>query len=227
MNKFAIVVPCFNEENTVKSVAEELCLTYENSIITIVDDGSTDKSRDNLKNLNFENLNLIESDKNYGKGHAMRAGLEFVKNKCDVVIFTDADHEVLVSDIKKVINMYEDPKVESVFGSRFLDIPYTTIKKMGFERYIANKLITFIANLRYKHSLSDSCTAVKSFKSELIDKLKLKSSGFDIEPEIIRGLSKNSVFIHEVPITYTPRSFKEGKKISFIDGIITIKELFK
>ena len=98
---------------------------------------------------------------------------------------------------------------------------------MGVERYLANKLITLIANLRYGYSLTDSCTAVKSFKSEMIDKLNLISSGFEIEPEIIKGLSKNSIPIHEVAVRYKPRSYKEGKKISFVDGIITIRELFK
>jgi len=227
MYKFAIVAPCFNEEKTVKEVAVDLCTTFQETLVVIVDDGSTDRSLEYLEGLLFKNLKVISSEKNYGKGHAMRLGLNFVKQKCEIVIFIDADNEIFASDLQQVMNKYKEPNVHAVFGSRFLEVPFSTIKKMGIERYLANRLITLIANLRYKYSLTDSCTAVKSFKSHMIDKLNLTSSGFEIEPEIIKGLSKNSILIHEVPVRYKPRSYKEGKKISFMDGIITVRELFK
>ena len=89
----------------------------------------------------------------------------------------------------------------------------TLFIKMGIERYIANKLLTFIGNMRYRHKLTDIATAMKSFKIELVNKLDLKANGFDIEPEIVRGLHKNNIEIHEVPIDYYPRTVKEGKKI--------------
>tara|TARA_Y100000741_G_scaffold356735_1_gene333731 strand:- start:451 stop:1134 length:684 start_codon:yes stop_codon:yes gene_type:complete len=227
MYKFAIVAPCFNEEKTVKEVTVDLCTTFQETLVVIVDDGSTDRSLEYLQSLPFKNLKVINSEKNYGKGHAMRLGLNFVKQKCEIVIFTDADNEIFASDLQQVMNKYKESNVLSVFGSRFLEVSFSTIKKMGIERYLANRLITLIANLRYKCSLTDSCTAVKSFKSNMIDKLNLNSSGFEIEPEIIKGLSENSILIHEVPVRYKPRSYKEGKKISFKDGIITIRELFK
>ena len=227
MYKFAIVAPCFNEEKTVKEVAVDLCTTFQETLVVIVDDGSTDSSLEYLEGLPFKNLKVISSGKNYGKGHAMRLGLNFVKQKCEIVIFIDADNEIFASDLQQVMNKYKEPNVLAVFGSRFLEVPFSTIKKMGIERYLANRLITLIANLRYKYSLTDSCTAVKSFKSNVIDKLNLTSSGFEIEPEIIKGLSKNSILIHEVPVRYKPRSYKEGKKISFMDGIITVREIFK
>ena len=227
MYKFAIIAPCFNEEKTVKEVAADLCTTYQDTLVVIVDDGSTDRSLEYLESLSYKNLKIINSQKNFGKGHAMRLGLNFVKEKCEVVIFIDADNEIFASDLNQVMDKYKEPNVLSVFGSRFMEVSFSTIKKMGVERYLANKLITLIANLRYGYSLTDSCTAVKSFKSEMIDKLNLISSGFEIEPEIIKGLSKNSIPIHEVAVRYKPRSYKEGKKISFVDGIITIRELFK
>ena len=227
MYKFAIVAPCFNEEKTVKEVAEDLCTTFQETLVVIVDDGSTDRSLEYLESLPYKNLKVISSEKNYGKGHAMRLGLNFVKQKCEIVIFIDVDNEIFASDLEQIMNKYKEPNVLSVFGSRFLEVSFSTIKKMGIERYLANRLITLIANLRYKYTLTDSCTAVKSFKSNMIDKLNLTSSGFEIEPEIIKGLSKNSILIHEVPVRYKPRSYKEGKKISFMDGIITVRELFK
>tara|TARA_B100001741_G_scaffold80462_1_gene65270 strand:- start:4207 stop:4845 length:639 start_codon:yes stop_codon:yes gene_type:complete len=211
---------------TVGNVATELCDSFESSLIVIVDDGSTDKSKEILRDLHYDNFHLIELDKNYGKGYAMRAGLDYVKDKCEIVIFTDADNEINLKDINKVIEKYNE-NIMSVFGSRFLNISYKTIIKMGIERYIANKLLTFIGNMRYRHKLTDIATAMKSFKIELVNKLDLKANGFDIEPEIVRGLHKNNIEIHEVPIDYYPRTVKEGKKISFKDGLITLIELFK
>ena len=98
---------------------------------------------------------------------------------------------------------------------------------MGIERYLANRLFTLISNIRNNQKLTDSQTAVKSFKLDLLEKLDLKSNGFNIESEIVKSLSKNKVKIYEVPISYHPRSVKEGKKISFKDGLIVLKELFK
>jgi len=224
---YSIVVPCYNEQMTVESVATKLCQKFQSCLIVFVDDGSTDKSKSILRKIKFNNFHLIELDKNYGKGYAMRVGFNYVKDKCDIVITTDSDNEVDIKDLNKVIKEYENHEIQSVYGSRFLNISYETIKKMGIERYVANRLFTFVNNIRNKQNLTDSQTAVKSFKTSLIDKLELKSVGFNIESEIAKALSKNKVKIYEVEISYNPRSVKEGKKISFKDGIVVLKELFK
>jgi glycosyltransferase involved in cell wall biosynthesis len=226
--KFSIVIPCFNEENTVSGVVTNLCMDFPDILIVVVDDGSTDKSVINLKKINYQNFNLIELGKNYGKGFAMRSGLDHIKRKSEIVIFTDADSEVNLKDLNKVIILYENnPEMMSIFGSRFINISLKTIFKMGIDRYIVNRLLTTIGNIRYGSKLTDIETAVKSFKTALIDDLKLNSNGFDIEPEIVRSLCKNNIEIHEVSVGYDPRTTKEGKKISFKDGIITLRELFK
>tara|TARA_B100000029_G_C17609432_1_gene968889 strand:- start:1249 stop:1935 length:687 start_codon:yes stop_codon:yes gene_type:complete len=226
-SKISIIIPCYNEQLTVGSVIKKICEEFPNYQIVLVDDGSTDKSIEILRNLNYKNFKLIELEKNYGKGRAMREGLKYIKDKCEVVIFTDADNEIDIMDLHKVVNKYEDPKIMSVFGSRFSKISINTIIKMGIERYIANRIFTFFGNIKYRQKLTDQATAVKSFRSSLIEKLNLNSDGFDIEPEIIKGLYKNKIKISEVSISYNPRSVKEGKKLSYKDGFIYLKELFK
>ena len=157
----------------------------------------------------------------------MMRGLNYVKDKSSIAIFTDSDNEIDIVDLNKVIEKFRNPEIAAVYGSRFLNVSLKTVRSMGIERYLANRLFTLISNIRNNQKLTDSQTAVKSFKLDLLEKLDLKSSGFNIESEIVRALSKNKVKIYEVPISYFPRSVKEGKKISFKDGLIVLKELFK
>ena len=224
---YSIIVPCFNEKQTVGSVASKLCEEFKSCLVVFIDDGSTDGSKEILRGINYSNFYLIELKENYGKGYAMRSGLNYVKDKSSIVIFTDSDNEIDIIDLNKVIEKFRNPEIAAVYGSRFLNIPLKTIRNMGIERYLANKLFTLISNIRNNQKLTDSQTAVKSFKLDLLEKLDLKSNGFNIESEIVKSLSKNKVKIHEVPISYYPRSVKEGKKISFKDGLIVLKELFK
>ena len=224
---YSIIVPCFNEKQTVGSVASKLCEEFKSCLVVFIDDGSTDGSKEILRGINYSNFYLIELKENHGKGYAMRSGLNYVKDKSSIVIFTDSDNEIDIIDLNKVIEKFRNPEIAAVYGSRFLNIPLKTIRNMGIERYLANRLFTLISNIRNNQKLTDSQTAVKSFKLDLLEKLDLKSNGFNIESEIVKSLSKNKVKIHEVPISYYPRSVKEGKKISFKDGLIVLKELFK
>jgi len=225
--KFSIIIPCYNEENTVFDVVNEICLKFNDAQVIVVDDGSTDKSLAELHKLEHSNLNILELTKNQGKGKAMRTGLDKAKTISDVVIFTDADKEILINDLSKVFDYYKNKNVDAVFGSRFLNISIKKIFQMGLHRYLANKTLTLITNMIYKQKLTDMETAVKSFKTSFIDTLELKSDGFDIEPEIVKALSKARVKINEIPINYEPRTSKEGKKISFKDGFITLIYLLR
>ena len=227
---FYIVVPVFNEENTVRQVIEELTSKYSETKIIVVDDGSTDGTVNILENLSKDNLVTLNLVKNSGKGAAMKMGLLKVlelddRKKDSVIIFFDSDLEIDSSEIKGIIEYYKKNKEAlAVFGSRFLK--KNNFKDFGY-KYIINFLLTFLSNLITRNKLTDMETALKSFKVELIEKLKLNSNGFDIEPEIVFNLSMLNIDIVEIPINYNPRSKKDGKKMSINGGIETLKALLK
>ena len=225
--KYSIIIPCYNEERTVFEVVDEVCKQFAESDVIVVDDGSTDKSFNEISKVNHNNLKALKHKKNIGKGAAMRTGLKNINKNTDIIIFTDADKEILIGDIYRVIDYYEKNNVDAVFGSRFLKISFSKKYQMGLHRYLANKLLTLLINKISYQQLTDMETAVKSFKSNLINVLNLKSNGFDIEPEIVKALSKEKITIHEVPINYEPRTSAEGKKISFKDGIVTLNYILK
>ena len=227
---FYIVVPVFNEENTVRQVIEELTSKYSETKIIVVNDGSTDGTVNILENLSKDNLVTLNLVKNSGKGAAMKMGLLKVlelddRKKDSVIIFFDSDLEIDSSEIKGIIEYYtKNKEALAVFGSRFLK--KNNFKDFGY-KYIINFLLTFLSNLITRNKLTDMETALKSFKVELIEKLKLSSNGFDIEPEIVFNLSMLNIDIVEIPINYNPRSKKDGKKMSINGGIETLKALLK
>jgi glycosyltransferase involved in cell wall biosynthesis len=225
--RYSIIIPCYNEENTVFEVVDAICTKFSESNVIVVDDGSTDSSFNEMTKVTHKNLYALKHEENMGKGAAMRTGLQNIKPGTDVVIFTDADKEILIGDITRVVNYYEKNNVEAVFGSRFVEMNLNKKFQMGLHRYIANKILTMLINAICRQKLTDMETAVKSFKSNIIDNLNLKSNGFDIEPEIVKALSKERITIHEVPINYEPRTSSEGKKISFKDGVITLGYILK
>jgi len=224
-NQYIAIVPIFNEEKKAKKVLNSLVSSYPILKIYVIDDGSTDKTTEIIKE--FKDINVIKlfNNKNYGKGYSMRLALsKITPNKNRIIFFWDGDDELDVKDIHKLIHHYEnEPNCKILFGSRFLI--KNPILKYGFLKILINYSLTFLFNNLAGTKLTDMETAVKSFNSVLLKDLQLISDRFEIEPEITFKLAKLNK-INEFPISYKPRTKKEGKKISIIDGIKTIKTIF-
>ena len=214
-------MPCYNEEKTIEEivVASINNLSKDDNLI-IVDDGSTDQSNSLIKNLanKFVNINLIEHKKNLGKGAAIHSGLKKVKN--EIVIIQDSDLEYDPIEYKKLINPIIKYKADVVYGSRFAGSGEYRI--LHFWHWAINRTFTFLSNIFSNLSLSDMETGFKVFRSEKILKLNLKEKGFGFEPEVTLKLAKQKNIFYEVGISYRGRTYKEGKKIGFLDVLVAI-----
>jgi len=217
--KVTILVPVYNEEKTLMSVLSEIEKLQIDKEIIVINDGSTDGTKEILGSLQNKDIRVIHHSENLGKGKAIQTGLRYSTG--DVVAIQDADLEYRPSQIVELLKGFENPDVDAVYGSRFL-------KKNPnlYKRYLlGNKFLTFLINLFYGSSYTDSYTCYKLIKRDVFQKLSLESSRFEIEAEISIKLKKIGARILEIPIDYSPRSIEEGKKIGFKDalrGILTI-----
>ncbi len=222
----SIIIPVYNEENTISQLVEKvqkLKLLGIKKQIIIIDDGSTDLTKDKLKKIKkrYKDVLIIIKEKNEGKGSAVRKGIEYVKG--DFSIIQDADLEYDPEDYKILIKPILLGKADVVYGSRFLGIHRAFL----FWHYVANKMLNFITNVLYDSILTDMETCYKIFKSEILKGLNLKSKGFEIEPEITAKILKRKYKIYEVPISYYGRSYDEGKKITVMDAFKAVFILLK
>ncbi len=214
-----IIIPVFNEKNTIKQIIDKVIKVKINKVkkqIIIVDDCSTDGTRDILKKIikNKKNITVIFKEKNEGKGSAIKTAIPYIKGEVSVI--QDADLEYDPQDLPKLLKPIIEEKADVTYGSRFLG----THRAFLFWNYIANKILNFITNLLFNTILTDMETCYKMFRTEVISKINLKSKGFDFEPEITAKILKNKYKIYEVPINYYGRSYEEGKKIRTKDGFI-------
>ena len=222
--KFTVLIPVFNEEVTIKKVILEILSKYPDIDLILINDGSFDDTGREINSIKNNNFKILSYSENQGKGYALKYGLENVSED-GVVIFWDGDDELNSDNIQDLINFYtQNENCDILFGSRFLEP--NKIQKYGLFKVVINSTLTQLGNLFMKSNLTDMETAVKSFKTKFIKTLNLKSNGFEIEPEITYQLSKLSN-IFEIPIDYKPRTKKEGKKISFMDGFKTIITIIK
>lgn len=210
--KVTIIVPIFNEENTIIEILNRISsedIKDPNLEIIVVDDCSTDASVELLKqNSNLYN-NLIELKKNLGKGGAVREGLKEANGS--YVLFQDGDLEYSPSDYKKIFKMLEEFNADVVIGSRFLSPEYTSIHY--YFHKLGNRFITFLFNLLYNTTFTDIYSCYLCFRRDLIDPVKLKSNGWSQQAEILATAVKSSKNFYEVPISYSGRTFEEGKRI--------------
>lgn len=224
--KLSIIIPIFNEIKTLPHVIEAVlssAVPMEKEII-LVDDGSTDGSGDFIKNLSSEYKKIFLS-RNSGKGAALRAGLS--ASSGDIVLVQDADLEYSPNDYEDVIKPIINGDADVVFGSRFITAHPRRV--LYFHHYLANKIITFISNLFTGLNLSDMETGTKVFNRKAVNliKNKLVSDRFGIEPEITARVSRAQLRIYEVGISYKGRTYSEGKKIKWHDGLAAIWHIIR
>lgn len=227
IQKLTIVVPVFNEKNTIEEILrrlEKVDLGAVQKEIIIVDDGSDDGTREILKRYEAE-YKIIYHPKNLGKGAAVRAG--FAESSGDYVVVQDADLEYDPEDFKKMVEVAERKGADAVYGSRRLGGGAKKNPKAGALYYFGGVLLSELANLLYGTKITDEPTCYKMVSRKALEKLNLTANGFEFCPEITAKIARLKIPIYEVPISYHPRSKKEGKKIKLRDGLIAIWTLIK
>ena len=218
----SVIIPCFNEKDTIEEIIARVKKVRIKKEIIIVDGGSTDGTKEILKENLSKKVDKIIYTKTIGKGEAVSKGIK--KATGDIIIIQDADLEYDPNDYKKIIKPIIDDKVDVCYGSRFLEKGNST----GYKKnYIANKFLTKLSNFYNKLGVTDMETCYKAFKKEVIKKIKIEEKKFGMEPEITAKVKKMGCRFMEVPISYYPRTLEEGKKMSFSDGIEAIKCIIK
>ena len=226
--KLSIIIPCFNEKNTIEDILKKIdqSLNYykiSNFEIIVVDDFSTDGSKEVLKELsNKEKIQIYFHDNNLGKGAAIHTALRYTTG--DIVIIQDADLEYDPFDYNKLLVPFFETNADIVYGSRFLG-GGKYVRIHFFWHYLANKILTFICNLFINLNLTDMETGYKVFKTSALKSINLKEKSFSFEPEVTIKLAKKNYKFFEVPITYNGRSYEEGKKIGLKDAFIALKTI--
>ena len=227
MNKLSVVIPVFNEKNTIKEIVrqvEAVRLPLKKEII-IIDDCSTDGTRDILKGFDKSKYKIIFRERNEGKGAALREG--FLEATGDIIIIQDADLEYDPNDYLKIIEPILKGRGDVVYGSRF--ITGDPKRVLYFWHFLGNAFITKLSNLLSGLTFSDIETGYKAFRKEVVNsfKEKLKSKRFGIEPEITARLAKGRWRVYEIGISYYGRTYEEGKKINWRDGFAAIWHVIK
>lgn len=222
--KLSVVVPVYNEVNTIGKVLEDIKIADVNveKEIIVVDDGSDDGTADFLSTIDEPQIKVFSHRKNKGKTEAIRTALSHATG--DIVIVQDADLEYPPSKNYRILL---EPILEGwadvVYGSRFLG----THRVFYFWHYLANKFLTTLTNLLYDTMLSDMETGAKAFKREVLESIEFTSTGFCFEPEVTAKVFKKGFRVYEVPIYYCGRDYREGKKIKPVDGLKAVVALLK
>ena len=223
--KLSIIIPCFNEEKTIKQILGRIKNQneFEKEII-VIDDFSTDSTRTILENDLKDEINLlILNSKNYGKGYSIREGID--KSTGDIILIQDADLEYDPNDYGKLINPIKKDVADVVYGSRFLGGGETRV--LYFWHTVGNKFLTLLSNMFSNLNLTDMEVGYKVFKADVLKDLKLEENRFGFEPEITAKIAKKNLRIFEVSISYFGRKYNEGKKITWKDGFSAIRCIAK
>lgn len=231
----AIVVPAYNEEKTVSKVIETLYEIMSSSPysfqLVVVDDGSKDDTA-TVARRTLESMKkpgdfsvFVQHEKNFGKGMAIRTAIPYVSAR--YVIIQDADLENDPHDILRMLDVMVRKNLKVLYGSRFLREKGNRNKHLYKAYYWGGRLVSFTANVLFGQRLTDEPTCYKMFDAELLKSIDLKCTGFEFCPEVTAKVAKKGYKIEEIPISYHPRTIREGKKLSWKDGLEAIKVLVK
>ena len=217
-------MPVYNETGTIEEIVARVQAVSLEKEIVIVDDFSTDGTREHLEQIDqiHENIKVLYHDHNQGKGAAMRTGFKSATG--DVVIIQDADLEYDPKEYPVLLEPILDGRADVVYGSRFLGGPH---RVLFFWHYVGNKFLTLLCNALTNLNLTDMETCYKVFKREILNGMNLKSNRFGFEPEFTVKIARRNLRIYEVPISYSGRTYAEGKKIGWKDGLAAIFTLFR
>ncbi len=221
--KLSVIIPVYNEVKTIREIVRRVLETGLVSEVVVVDDGSTDGTRDILPELDGrQGVRIILHEKNQGKGAAVRTGLQNATG--EVLLIQDADLEYDPREYPTLLKPIEDGIADVVYGSRFLGAARRPIL---FWNMVANKLLTFVTNILYNNILSDMETGYKVFRRQVVEGMPLHARRFEFEPEFTAKILKRKYRIYEVPIAFYPRDYSEGKKIKLWDAFEALWALLK
>jgi glycosyltransferase involved in cell wall biosynthesis len=216
-------VPCFNEESTVNQILERLLNLDFVSEIVVVDDASTDTTRQILESFKHEKIKVLIQEVNQGKGAALRRGISEIS--ADYLVIQDADLEYYPEDLEELFNVAKSRKADAVFGSRFLTSG--SRRAVFYWHRLGNAFLTHLSNARTNIYLTDMETCYKMMRTNIAKSMDLQENRFGIEPEFTAKLAAVSSEIYEVPIRYDARTYAEGKKIGWKDGVSALRAILK
>ena len=224
--KLSIIIPVYNEENTIQTILKKIDNCKINDLdfeIIIINDGSTDDTLKIIKENEKYFNQLVNLEKNSGKGFAIKSGLKFATG--DYIILQDADLEYDPSEYSKLLNPIINNEADVVYGSRFLGNDERRV--LYFWHTVGNKFLTLLSNMLSNLNLTDMEVCYKVFKAEVIKNINLEENKFGFEPEVTAKIAKKDIKIYEVGIKYFGRKYSEGKKITWKDGFSAIKCIIK
>jgi len=221
--KLSVVIPVFNERDTIQKVLERVQAVPVEKEIIIVDDASIDGTQEVLKGLEKNpGIRVFYHQENQGKGAALRTG--FKNCQAGIVLVQDADLEYFPEEYPELIEPIENDWADVVYGSRFLGRKH---RVLYFHHYLANRLLTFVSNIFTNLNLTDMETCYKVFRRDVIQAMELKQNRFGFEPEITAKIARKKLRVFEIPVSYNGRTYAEGKKIGAKDAIKALWCIFR